>query len=538
MVQTTKEELDYIVSQLKPVIMEHLRQYGVGVGEIELAISLEGVNSLPALMREGGVDKVVEVPLKLLSDGVDDVKNECIQATQNAINAADTANQAAENVAAQLEDLDEHLEGLEELKATVEKATVNADESAQQALDAAAAANGVIDAANAATERANTAASSVENTNATVIAAETVRVEAESKRVEAESKRVAAELLRESAETERKSAESQRATSESQRTVAETARSEAESQRAAAESTRNQNEDGRTSAESDRVTAEQNRTVVFEDTITKANLSVESCRNAAAVTEEMNEHPMIVQGGYWFVWDLVKHEYVNTNIQAKGDVGSSFNIIGRYDSLEALKEAVPDGTDIDGVFAVGIEEPFDYYAWLVIDGVWQWDNQGKLRGAEGKSAFEVWKEIPGNADKTEDDYFRFLSVKVEVVTDTPEEYVLQLTSGANGTVIKTPNLKGRSGSRVIDIEHEPTSEDTSYVYNGVTYDFNVGDEVRYYNAEDEEYVFYRLYDVGAAGAAWGEAGSGTALPFNVYLQGATGIDQSTQVIINGTLNNE
>lgn len=293
------------------------------------------------------------------------------------------------------------------------------------------------------------------------------------------------------------------------------------------------------------------------------------------VAKELNAHPGKPVGGYWFFWNLEKKDYVNSGIQAKGDVGSSFKIVGRYDTLDELKIAVPDGTNVDGVYAIGAVEPFSYYAWLVIDGVWQWDDQGKLRGAEGKSSFEVWTERPENAGKTEEQYFDWLSPLIDPVTgrwkvqddDTgvqalginaevtekenkPDSYILHVKSakgefntpnlrGFDVKVVEdeantsdsyklkittvageftTPNLQGRSGSAVIDINHEPTVVDTHYTYNGVQYAYNVGDEVRWYDVDSEVYVLFKCYAITDAGAVWEELGSGgVSLPVDMFL---------------------
>lgn len=285
----------------------------------------------------------------------------------------------------------------------------------------------------------------------------------------------------------------------------------------------------------------------------------------SAIAKELNDHPGKPIGGYWFFWDIEKQEYINSNIQAKGDVGSSFKIIGRYDTLEALKTAVPDGTDIDGVFAIGLEEPYSYYAWLVIDGVWQWDNQGQLRGAPGKTAFDVWLEEPENAGKTLADFFNYLSpyigknknwwvrdydtdikapgtdayspkvdpdskkwlvfdddqqkyvdsgvlaegvsVKVEIVKDTPTEYILKFIFA--GGEYTTPNMIGRSGSAVLDIDHIPGPEDTHYIYNGVEYNYSIGDMRRYVDTSRNKITMYICMDLSNNTALWQKLGSGT-----------------------------
>lgn len=389
--------------------------------------------------------------------------------------------------------------------------------------------------------------------------AEVARATAENQRVSAENSRILAEEEREEKEAERKIAEANRETAESSREASELTRKETEASRIEAENLRVSAEDLRILAEDGRRTAEDGRVT------------------AEALRAELAAHPMKPQGGFWFEWDIEAHEYRNTGIQAKGDVGESFRIIGRYDTLEELETKVPDGTGIDGVYAVGETEPYDYFAWLVVDGVWKWDNQGKLRGAEGKSSYEVWEELPENEGKTLDEYFDYLSplidpetgrwkiqgedtgvqaeaidahvtvkenepdtyilhvksaggefdtpnlrgfdVKVrEAETNTPEEYKLEITT-VEGT-FKTPNLQGRSGSTVIDIDHEPDEGDTHYTYNDVQYAFSVGDEVRWYDSENDEYVLFKLYAVTGAGAVWEEMGSGAgSLPNDVILTG-------------------
>lgn len=456
------------------------------------------------------------------------------------------------------------------------------------------------------------------------VAAETLRDQSEKKRDEAEALRDQDETLRASEETDRNTSEQERIAKEIERIAKETERIEAEQGRISAETTRSDREDGRIveeqlrknaekarkEAEAGRVIAEEAREQNTTQAILDTEDATQKAKAATAITLNLNAHPMKIMGGIWFEWSVVDQEYKNTGIQAKGDVGASFKIIGRYDTLEELKEAVPDGANVDGVYAVGAVEPFDYYAWLAIDGVWQWDNQGKLRGAEGKSSYEVWTEYPENEGKTKEQYFdwlspvidpetgrwiiqgedqgvqalgidaevtekentedsyilhvksakgefdtpniRGISVKVVEKENTPDRYVLTFThakgefttpnlrgfdvkveENAGNTPddykldittvtgkITTPNLKGRSGSTVIDIDHEPTAADTHYTYNGVQYAFSVGDEVRWYDADNEEYVLFKLYAVTQTGAVWEEMGSGSgSLPTDVILIG-------------------
>ena len=63
----------------------------------------------------------------------------------------------------------------------------------------------------------------------------------------------------------------------------------------------------------------------------------------------------------------------------KGKPGDTFTLLGRYDTLDALKTAVPDGANITGFYSVGTALPYTYYAWYNGD----WQSQGQLQGPKG-----------------------------------------------------------------------------------------------------------------------------------------------------------
>jgi hypothetical protein len=74
--------------------------------------------------------------------------------------------------------------------------------------------------------------------------------------------------------------------------------------------------------------------------------------------------------------EFLKGEQGEPGIQ--GEPGKPFKVAGEYDTLEALKSAVPDGSAVDGFMAVGTEAPYDYYAW--VNG--EWVSQGKIGGMD------------------------------------------------------------------------------------------------------------------------------------------------------------
>ena len=109
------------------------------------------------------------------------------------------------------------------------------------------------------------------------------------------------------------------------------------------------------------------------------------------------EHPTYIGADHYvYQWDRSSKKYVKTNICVQGKPGAPFKVLGHYDTLEALKEAVPDGSGSDGFYAVGAM-PYNYYAWYNGD----WEDQGQLqgdKGEDGESAIieEVTAEVDAN----------------------------------------------------------------------------------------------------------------------------------------------
>lgn len=255
-------------------------------------------------------------------------------------------------------------------------------------------------------------------------AAEAARKSAEISRSAAESTRQANEIARQQAESTREANEETRIASEAARQQAESTRVATEIEREANELTRKSNESNRQAQEAERqtntATAIANAEKATSDADIAAANAIKAKEETEAATElanELNDHPWIIQQGVWYKWNTNTDQYESTGLQAKGDTGASFNIVGIYPTIDALKAAVPDGTDVDGVYAVGTGDPYDYYAWVFYEDAWQWVNQGQLRGPEGKSAYEVWLQQEGNAGKTEADYFAYL---MQPATDAAE----------------------------------------------------------------------------------------------------------------------
>lgn len=66
----------------------------------------------------------------------------------------------------------------------------------------------------------------------------------------------------------------------------------------------------------------------------------------------------------------------------KGDTGTGLDILGTYESLDALKLAVPSPNQGD-MYNVGIVAPFTIYMWDTTEEPADWIAQGQLQGAKG-----------------------------------------------------------------------------------------------------------------------------------------------------------
>lgn len=130
-----------------------------------------------------------------------------------------------------------------------------------------------------------------------------------------------------------------------------------------------------------------------------------AANTAAQDAEKVANNPTYIgKDHYVYVYNKDTESFNKTDIYCKGEPGSSFRVAGEYDTLEALKSAVPDGSAVDGFMAVGTEAPYDYYAW--VNG--EWVSQGKIGGmdeapTDGKAYGRKngdWAEVPEHLNLT------------------------------------------------------------------------------------------------------------------------------------------
>lgn len=170
---------------------------------------------------------------------------------------------------------------------------------------------------------------------------------------------------------------------------------------------------------------------------------------------------------------------VNADIP-QGRTGKSFIILAHFDSYELLVAAYPDGSGLDGFFSIGIEPPFNYYTWgyNATTGQSGYLDQGQLQGPSGD---------PGKS-----------------------AYQIAVDNGFEGTIQEwLKSIEGKSW-KVIDIVHVPGENDLTYEEEGKTIPFPIGSEVRFYDPEKQDYLFYKLYNISADNKAeWKIAGTGS-----------------------------
>ena len=266
----SNQEFEALCARLLPKFNEYLRLHSKNIFSCELATSLDGIKTMPALYDLNGVRKQVIAPLSLLTKDVDAEIAEAKKATAAANTAAGKANDAAASVTNATTDL------------TAERKKVEAAVNSSITQTAAA-----------------------QKAAADTLASKAAIEENEVARQAAEQNRQTQETARQSQETTRRSNEETRKSQETDRQKKEAARVEAEKARADAES-------GRASAEAGRVKAESKRQ-------TDTQSAIDAAKNQTSTAKELCEHPTKAgENGNWWMWNLQTHQYEDTGIIARG----------------------------------------------------------------------------------------------------------------------------------------------------------------------------------------------------------------------------
>ena len=195
---TTNEELEALCAALLPKFNEYLMRHSKNIFSCELATSLDGIKTMPALYDLDGVQKQVIAPLSLLTKDVDIEIEESKKATAAANAAAGKANDAA---------------------ASVTKATTDLTAERKKVEEAVNASKTQTEAAKKATSDTLASKKAIEQNETERQQAELTRKAAESSRADAETKRTQTETDRSAHETQREEAETQRKANDTQRTA-------------------------------------------------------------------------------------------------------------------------------------------------------------------------------------------------------------------------------------------------------------------------------------------------------------------------------
>ena len=182
-------EFEALCARLLPKFNEYLPRHSKNIFSCELATSLDGISTMPALYSKDGVQKQVIAPLSLLTKDVDIRIEEAKQATEEANTAAGKANDAA---------------------ASVNKATTDLTAERKKVEDAVSASKSQTEAAKQATEATLSSKAAIESNEAKRQAAEQTRQSQEQARMDSETKRATAENARIAAEAGRVTAENKR----------------------------------------------------------------------------------------------------------------------------------------------------------------------------------------------------------------------------------------------------------------------------------------------------------------------------------------
>lgn len=182
-------EFEALCARLLPKFNEYLQRHSKNIFSCELATSLDGISTMPALYSKDGVQKQVIAPLSLLTKVVDIRIEEAKQATEEANTAAGKANDAA---------------------VSVNKATTDLTAERKKVEDAVSASKSQTEAAKQATEATLSSKAAIESNEAKRQAAEQTRQSQEQSRMDSETKRATAENARIAAEAGRVTAENKR----------------------------------------------------------------------------------------------------------------------------------------------------------------------------------------------------------------------------------------------------------------------------------------------------------------------------------------
>lgn len=310
------------------------------------------------------------------------------------------------------------------------------------------------------------------------------------------------------------------------------------------------------------------------EVISATNTAKNNAIAATGIAMSVSDNPGYIGDDYHvYQWDYTVGNYVKTDRVLRPEAFGIYRQYASIELMEADKVNVPEGKFV--IINVGSVEQGDN-ARLYVKGATDYEYLVDMSGAIGFTGKTPQISIgtvttgaagsqasaslsPDGTDEDGNPKYKLNQIIPQGLQGfTPELSIGAVTTGLPGTqasvVIinkgiaesgapkkefeftipagEAGNIEGIYQTREID--HEPTPEDVIYSAGGKDHPYPIGAEVYYRTAE--EVIFYKLYDLKDGKAVWNEAGSGTALPGNIYLQGATYYNDSVRIIKGGYLN--
>lgn len=145
----------------------------------------------------------------------------------------------------------------------------------------------------------------------------------------------------------------------------------------------------------------------------------------------------------------------------RGNPGAPFNPVGQYDTLELLQAAIPDGSGVNGMIAVGTEAPYEYYAWL--NGGWV--NQGKVAGGGDGRMIIIPNDVIALTEQSSSAEIMNAFGSKGVFTDivgSVENGAIAAINTPNGNII-LPQIKAKAN---VYEDGEPKFDLTNFVFLG------------------------------------------------------------------------
>ena len=318
--------MQYLAAQVTPHVLENLQAQAQGVSEVETALDLEGVKSLPAIKRVGGAEKVVEVPLEVFAAPATEAAEKVAEAVAAATDAADRAEHIADAVDDVLAEIQSSADRIQTALNDVGGATSSAQEAGEAALAAAQSAS---EAAGLASQKAADAEAAAEHAEAAAEAAGSVAADVNS------IKNQVAQSL----------------------TDVESAVSQAETAVGSVQATI----DGAVEAAGHATSAGNVAAGAAADALAAADGANEQAGVAAAAAavalDAARHQPYIGEGGYVYKWNPEAEEYERTDVCLQGETGAdgkSLRVLpnGRIaywdtDSAEWVDSGVDAAADVD-----------------------------------------------------------------------------------------------------------------------------------------------------------------------------------------------